>query len=176
LRQKSEFSPSHLASLTGGALRLIVSGESQHDAGLGRSRYLAPQVLDDTACFRNQSCIGLCEHAAFEVDGIFQSDSNMAPGEIRECHSGKGGSSNADCGECRIPRMLVMASAFGLWRSGLISNAPFAVGVAAILLVLLGGWQAASGHLTASIHASSHHLSGLSGCWSSAESFWPEVP
>src|SRR4051812_18750197 len=86
---------------SGGALRLIVSGESQHDAGLGGSRYLAPQVLD-TACFRNQGCIGLREHAAFEVDGILQSDSNVAPCEIRECHCGKGGSSNADCGECRI--------------------------------------------------------------------------
>ena len=35
--------------------------------------------------------------------------------------------------------MLVMASAFGLWRARLISNALFAAGVAAIVLVLLGG-------------------------------------
>jgi hypothetical protein len=39
-----------------------------------------------------------------------------------------------------FPRaMLIMASAFGLWRAGLISNALFAVGVAAVVLVLLGG-------------------------------------
>jgi hypothetical protein len=39
-----------------------------------------------------------------------------------------------------FPRaMLVMASALGLWRAGLISNALFALGVAAIVLVLLGG-------------------------------------
>ena len=39
-----------------------------------------------------------------------------------------------------FPRaMLVMSSAFGLWRAGLISNALFAAGVAAIVLVLLGG-------------------------------------
>ena len=39
-----------------------------------------------------------------------------------------------------FPRaMLVMSSAFGLWRAGLISNALFAVGVAGVVLVLLGG-------------------------------------
>jgi hypothetical protein len=39
-----------------------------------------------------------------------------------------------------FPRaMLIMSSAFGLWRAGLISNALFAVGVAALVLVLLGG-------------------------------------
>jgi hypothetical protein len=39
-----------------------------------------------------------------------------------------------------FPRaMLIMASAFGLWRSGMISNALFTVGVAALVLVLLGG-------------------------------------
>jgi hypothetical protein len=41
--------------------------------------------------------------------------------------------------------MLVMAGTFGLWRAGLISNALFAVGVAAVVLVLLGGmtWMSA---------------------------------
>jgi hypothetical protein len=34
--------------------------------------------------------------------------------------------------------MLVMASAFGLWRAGIISSALFTVGVAAVVLVLLG--------------------------------------
>jgi hypothetical protein len=39
-----------------------------------------------------------------------------------------------------FPRaMLIMSAAFGLWRAGLISNALFAVGVAAVVLVLAGG-------------------------------------
>jgi hypothetical protein len=39
-----------------------------------------------------------------------------------------------------FPRaMLVMAGTFGFWRAGLISNALFAAGVAAVVLVLLGG-------------------------------------
>lgn len=39
-----------------------------------------------------------------------------------------------------FPRaMLIMSSAFGLWRARLISNALFAAGVAAVVLVLLGG-------------------------------------
>jgi hypothetical protein len=45
-----------------------------------------------------------------------------------------------------FPRaMLVMAAAFGLWRAKLISNALFAVGVAAVVLVLLGGTTWLSG-------------------------------
>ena len=39
-----------------------------------------------------------------------------------------------------FPRaMLIMSSAFGLWRANLISNTLFAAGVAALVLVLLGG-------------------------------------
>jgi len=39
-----------------------------------------------------------------------------------------------------FPRaMLVMAGSFGFWRAGLISNAVFGAGVAAVVLVLLGG-------------------------------------
>jgi hypothetical protein len=39
-----------------------------------------------------------------------------------------------------FPRaMLIMSAAFGLWRAGLISSALFAVGAAAVVLVLLGG-------------------------------------
>ena len=39
-----------------------------------------------------------------------------------------------------FPRaMLIMSAAFGLWRAGLISNRLFTVGVAAVVLVLLGG-------------------------------------
>ena len=39
-----------------------------------------------------------------------------------------------------FPRaMFIMAGTFGLWRAGMISNALFGVGVAALVLVLLGG-------------------------------------
>jgi hypothetical protein len=39
-----------------------------------------------------------------------------------------------------FPRaMLIMAGTFGLWRAGFISNTLFAAGVAAVVLVLLGG-------------------------------------
>ena len=39
-----------------------------------------------------------------------------------------------------FPRaMLIMAGSFGLWRAGMISNTLFAAGVAALVLVLLGG-------------------------------------
>ena len=45
-----------------------------------------------------------------------------------------------------FPRaMLIMASAFGLWRARLISNALFAAGVAAVVLGLLGGTTWVSG-------------------------------
>jgi magnesium-transporting ATPase (P-type) len=45
-----------------------------------------------------------------------------------------------------FPRaMLVMSSAFGLWRAGLISNALFAVGVAIVVLGVLGGTTWVSG-------------------------------
>jgi hypothetical protein len=45
-----------------------------------------------------------------------------------------------------FPRaMLIMSSAFGLWRAGLISNALFSMGVAAVVLGLLGGTTWLSG-------------------------------
>ena len=45
-----------------------------------------------------------------------------------------------------FPRaMLIMAGTFGLWRAGLISNGFFAAGVAAVVLVLLGGTTWVSG-------------------------------
>jgi hypothetical protein len=45
-----------------------------------------------------------------------------------------------------FPRaMLLMAGAFGLWRAGLISNGVFAVGVAAVVLGVLGGTTWLSG-------------------------------
>jgi len=40
--------------------------------------------------------------------------------------------------------MLIMAGSFGLWRAGLISQRPFLVGVAAVIIVLLGGTTWAS--------------------------------
>ena len=40
--------------------------------------------------------------------------------------------------------MLVMAGSFGLWRAAIISKAAFAAGVAAVVLVLLGGTTWAS--------------------------------
>jgi hypothetical protein len=49
-----------------------------------------------------------------------------------------------------FPRaMLIMSAAFGLWRAGLISNGLFGVGVAAVVLVLLGGTTWVSGELWA---------------------------
>ena len=49
-----------------------------------------------------------------------------------------------------FPRaMLIMSSAFGLWRAKQISNALFATGVAAVVLVLLGGTTWLSGGLWA---------------------------
>lgn len=45
-----------------------------------------------------------------------------------------------------FPRaMLIMAAAFGLWRAKLISNTLFAAGVAAVVLVLMGGTTWLSG-------------------------------
>jgi hypothetical protein len=45
-----------------------------------------------------------------------------------------------------FPRaMLIMAGTFGFWRAGLISNALFAAGIAAVVLVLLGGTTWLSG-------------------------------
>ena len=38
-----------------------------------------------------------------------------------------------------VRAMLIMSAAFGLWRAGLISNALFAAGVAAVVLTVLGG-------------------------------------
>jgi hypothetical protein len=41
--------------------------------------------------------------------------------------------------------MLIMAPTFGFWRAGLISNALFAAGVAAVVLGVLGGTTWLSG-------------------------------
>ena len=44
-----------------------------------------------------------------------------------------------------VRAMFIMSAAFGLWRARLISNALFAAGVAAVVLVLLGGTTWLSG-------------------------------
>jgi hypothetical protein len=63
-----------------------------------------------------------------------------------------------------FPRaMLIMSSAFGLWRAGLISNALFAAGVAAIVLVLLGGTTWVSGGFWAPDGAYSRFVSPIIG-------------
>jgi hypothetical protein len=63
-----------------------------------------------------------------------------------------------------FPRaMLIMAAAFGLWRAKLISNALFAVGVAAVVLVLLGGTTWLSGGLWAPDGAYSRFVTPLIG-------------
>jgi hypothetical protein len=63
-----------------------------------------------------------------------------------------------------FPRaMLIMASAFGLWRTGLIPNALFAAGVAAIVLVLLGATTWLSGGFWAPDGAYSRFISPIIG-------------
>jgi hypothetical protein len=63
-----------------------------------------------------------------------------------------------------FPRaMLTMAAAFGLWRARLISNALFAAGVAAVVLVLLGGTTWLSGGFWAADGAYSRFVSPIIG-------------
>jgi len=63
-----------------------------------------------------------------------------------------------------FPRaMLIMAGTFGLWRAGLISNALFAAGVAAVVLVLLGGTTWVSGGFWAPDGAYSRFVSPIIG-------------
>jgi hypothetical protein len=63
-----------------------------------------------------------------------------------------------------FPRaMLIMAGTFGLWRARLISNALFGAGVAAVVLVLLGGTTWMSGGFWAPDGAYSRFLSPLIG-------------
>jgi len=61
-----------------------------------------------------------------------------------------------------FPRaMLIMAGTFGLWRAGLISNGLFAAGVAAVVLVLLGGTTWLSGGFWAPDGAYSRFVSPI---------------
>jgi len=63
-----------------------------------------------------------------------------------------------------FPRaMLIMSWTFGLWRAGQISNALFAVGVTALVLVLLGGTTWMSGGFWAPDGAYSRLVSPLIG-------------
>jgi hypothetical protein len=63
-----------------------------------------------------------------------------------------------------FPRaMLIMAAAFGLWRAKLISNALFAVGVAAVVLELLGGTTWLSGGFWAAHGVYSRFISPFIG-------------
>jgi hypothetical protein len=63
-----------------------------------------------------------------------------------------------------FPRaMLIMAGTFGFWRAGLISNALFGVGVAAVVLVVLGGSTWFSGGLWAPDGVFSRYVSPIIG-------------
>jgi ABC-type multidrug transport system permease subunit len=63
-----------------------------------------------------------------------------------------------------FPRaMLIMAGTFGLWRAGLISNTLFAVGVGAVVLVLLGATTWMSSGVWAPDGAYSRFISPLIG-------------
>jgi len=63
-----------------------------------------------------------------------------------------------------FPRaMLIMAGTFGFWRAGLISNALFAAGVAAVVLVLLGGTTWLTGGFWAPDGAYSRFVSPIIG-------------
>jgi len=63
-----------------------------------------------------------------------------------------------------FPRaMLIMAGSFGLWRAKLISSALFTAGVAAVVLVLLGGATWTSGGFWAPFGAYSRFVSPLIG-------------
>jgi hypothetical protein len=59
--------------------------------------------------------------------------------------------------------MLIMAGSFGLWRAGIISNALFSAGVAAVVLVLAGGTTWASDGFWAPDGAYSRFVTSIIG-------------
>ena len=63
-----------------------------------------------------------------------------------------------------FPRaMLIMAGTFGLWRAGMITNALFGAGVAAVVLVLVGGTTWATSGVWAPDGAYSRFISPIIG-------------
>jgi hypothetical protein len=62
-----------------------------------------------------------------------------------------------------VRAMLFMSAAFGLWRAGLISNGLFAVGVAAVVLAVLGGTTWASDGIWAPDGVYSRFISPIVG-------------
>jgi hypothetical protein len=60
--------------------------------------------------------------------------------------------------------MLIMAETFGLWRAGVISNALFWAGLAAVVLVLLGGTTRSSHGIWAPDGAYSRFISDYRPC------------
>jgi len=62
-----------------------------------------------------------------------------------------------------VRAMLIMSAAFGFWRAGLISSRLFAVGVAAVVLVVLGGTTWAIGGFWSPDGAYSRVISPLVG-------------
>jgi hypothetical protein len=59
--------------------------------------------------------------------------------------------------------MLIMAGSFGLWRAGVVSNALFSAGVAAVVLVLIGGTTWASDGFWAADGAYSRFVTTIIG-------------
>ena len=62
-----------------------------------------------------------------------------------------------------LAAMLIMVGSFGLWRARIISNALFSAGVAAVVLVLLGGTTWASDGFWAPDGAYSRFISPIIG-------------
>lgn len=62
-----------------------------------------------------------------------------------------------------VRAMLIMSAAFGFWRAGLISNSLFTVGVAAVVLTVLGGATWAGGGFFAPDGAYSRFISPIIG-------------
>jgi hypothetical protein len=61
-----------------------------------------------------------------------------------------------------FPRaMLIMSGVFGFWRAGLISNTLFAIGIAAVVLGVIGGTTWLSGGLWAPDGAYSRFVSPI---------------
>jgi len=71
-----------------------------------------------------------------------------------------------------VRAMLIMSAAFGFWRAGLISNALFAIGVAIVVLAVLGGSTWAAGGFWAPDGTYSHFISPVLGLLWAAVVSW----